>query len=163
MRKTGRNREADQTAERVRNGRDLAGQAAPRASDPLDSGPPFAPDALWRDWTTAPPKNTVTKSDSSDWAWKTRPAAEALQHAAPLAEAPPRGTAGCPLRRRRGRRLAGQHGLDPRPHGVGRHRPACIHLSTRSSCLRRPFGARCGAGGISPPESQLDCQRAQVM
>ena len=46
VRLAGKHHEADQTAERVHDRNDLARQAAPRASDPLPAGPPFAPDAF---------------------------------------------------------------------------------------------------------------------
>jgi hypothetical protein len=73
-----------------------------------------------------------------------RPAAEALEDAVPIAEAlrkvapgrsrpgpPENGFEKSPVVRRSGAgigRLAGQHVLDPRPHGVGKHSPVCIHL-----------------------------------
>ena len=106
------------------------------------------------------------------------PAAEPFEHAVPFAEAlrkvaprrsradPPEHGPGKLSVVRRGDagigRLAGQHGLDTRPHGVGQHRPVCVHLSFCSfACAAVP--AVVGADyAINPPESQPDCQQALI-
>ena len=129
-----------------------ARQAAAGASDALLFGPPFAPDAFWRAWTTVPSTKTYSRSNSSDKALKTRSKtpfrAQRRNRLNTLFQLPKRSRKAAPRRsyaeppeRRPGKlsvvrrgdagigRLAGQHGPGPRPHGVGQRRSVCIHLS----------------------------------
>ena len=107
-----------------------------------------------------------------------RPAAEALEDAVPVAEAlrqvrPRRSCLGPlevgfkkpPVVRRRDAencRLSGQHVLNSRPHGVGQHRPAQIHL-TPAHLPAPPFRHSLEQQKSDvPPHSQPDCQQALI-
>ena len=72
VRLTGKDHQPHKIAKRVRNRGDLAGQASPGTADALAAGPPFAPAAFWCAETTVPSTHTHSKSNSSDYALKTR-------------------------------------------------------------------------------------------
>ena len=163
VRLTWKDHEPHKVAERVRNRDDLSGQASPGTADSLAAGPPLAPAAFWCVETMVPSMNTHSKPDSSDnklnTCSKTPESAQRRNRLNTLFQLPKRAgrsrhgdpAPGPPEHRlkklpvvRRGDagvgRLARQHGLDPRPHGVGQHRPVWIHLSFCPSCLRRRSG-----------------------
>ncbi len=166
---SGKDHEAYETAERIHHRHDLAGQAASRASDTLFAGPPLAPAAFRCACTMVPSAKTCSRSNSSGSSpatcskmsnsahrrkrLKMRLLAEMLRCVTPWrsggpATAPPRETA-CPLPGGAGiGRPAGQHGLDPRPHGVGQHRPVFIHPSSASPA--RAVISTCFAAGTAP-------------
>ncbi len=68
---SGKDHEADLTARGIHHGHDLAGQAAPGASDTLPGGPSLAPAAFRCACTMVPPPNTYPRSNSSGSSLKT--------------------------------------------------------------------------------------------
>ena len=183
VRLAGKDHEPHQAAERVRDCGSPARQAAAGASDALLFGPPFAPEAFWRAWTTVPSTNTHSKSNSSDKALKTRSKtpfrAQRRNRLNTLFQLPKRSgrpRRGDPVRNRQSAApgncllsAAVTPGSAALPGSMG---PARAHMASVSAALsafichsaRSAFAAVpavIGADyGVNRPESQPDCPQA---
>ena len=183
VRLAGKDHEPHETAERVRDCDGPARQAAAGASDALLFGPPFAPDAFWRAWTTVPSTKTYSRPDSSDKALKTRSKTpfraqrrNRLNTLFQLPKRPGRPRRGDPVRNRRSAApgncllsAAVTPGSAALPGSMG---PARAHMASVSAVLsafichsaRSAFAAVpaviAAENGINPLDSQPDCPQA---